>query len=189
MSFLKTLQAQGLIDEKSRQKLSSFVDLLLEWNQRINLTGFRSRLEIEEILVGESILALRFLQVSGKTILDFGSGAGIPGLVWALSNPTVLLTSVESTQKKVAFQKEVLRQTGSEAEILWGRFPESVEARSFDVITSRAIRFSANSWDAARSLLNSGGQMVRFAIRGTERKGWVRHSLSDRSDLLVSASA
>ena len=113
LSFLKTLQAQGLIDEESRQKLSSFTDLLLEWNQRINLTGFRSRHEIEEILIGESILAsYAFLEISGKTILDFGSGAGIPGLVWALSDPTVLLTSVESTQKKVAFQKEVLRQTG-----------------------------------------------------------------------------
>ena len=64
MSFLKTLQAQGLIDEKSRQKLSSFADLLLEWNQRINLAGFRSRLEMEEILIGESILSLLFLQLS-----------------------------------------------------------------------------------------------------------------------------
>lgn len=188
MSFLKTLQAQGLIDEESRQKLSSFADLLLEWNQRINLTGFQNRLEIEEILIGESILALRFFQVSGKSILDFGSGAGIPGLVWALSDSTVVLTSVESTQKKVAFQKEVLRQTGSEAEILWGRFPEVVPARFFDVITSRAIRFSADSWDIARSLLNPGGKMVRFAVRGANPEGWLRHSLSDRSDLLVSES-
>lgn len=186
MSFLITLQAQGLIDEKSRQKLNAFADLILEWNQRINLTGFQNRLEIEETLIGEAVLALRFFQVSGKSVLDFGSGAGIPGLVWALSDPTVFLTSVESTQKKVAFQKEVLRQTRTEAEILWGRFPDAVALRSFNIITSRAIRFSADLWDRARCLLSPGGRMVRFAARGVKQQGWERHSLSDRSDLLVS---
>src|SRR5262245_31411036 len=162
MNFLKTLQAQGLIDDTAYQNLQVFVSLILEWNSKINLTGFKIREEIEEILIGEAVFALKAVPVAGRSILDFGSGAGIPGLVWTLCNPTSKVTSVESRQKKVAFQKEVLRETQRVAEVIWGRFPEAVGGRHFDVVVTRAIRFSPALWLDAQKLLNPGGIMVRF---------------------------
>ncbi len=188
MSFLRTLLERGLINESSIPKLERFVDLILEWNERINLTGLRNRLEIEEILVGDAVLSLQFVPVSSREILDFGSGAGIPGLVWALCNPLAKVTSVESRQKKAAFQKEVLREVGAEAEILLGRFPEAVFGRRYDIVVSRAIRFSPALWERARGLLRPGGSLVRFSTPSFPAEGWSEHSLSGRSKLLVSRS-
>jgi 16S rRNA (guanine527-N7)-methyltransferase len=189
VSFLKTLLAQGLIDQPALQKLHIFVDLILEWNQRINLTGFHQQEEIEEILIGEALLALKFLWISGQSILDFGSGAGIPGIVWALCDPSANVTSIESRQKKVAFQKEVLRQTGATAEVIWGRFPEATPRREFDMIATRAIRISPVLWSDAKATLKSGGKLVRFGL-ATDPVGeeWSRYFLSNRSDLLVSTN-
>jgi 16S rRNA (guanine527-N7)-methyltransferase len=185
MSFLKTLLAQGLINEGALQRLGRFVDLILEWNGKINLTGLRNRAEIEEILIGEAVLALQFIPISSREILDFGSGAGIPGLVWALCEPDARVTSLDSTQKKVAFQKDVLRETGGRAEILWGRFPKAVGGRHFDIVVSRALRFSPVHWEEAAKLLYSGGHLVRFTTPGPAQKNWTAYTLSERSNLLV----
>src|SRR5262249_21636393 len=131
---LQHWKAQGRIDSAAFEKLSSFVNLLLEWNSRINLTGFRTASEIEDILIEPCIAALEALQFPGKSVLDFGSGAGIPGLVWAACLPDLSVTSLEIRQKKAAFQKEVLRKSGIHAEVIAGRFPDAVGDRKFDVI-------------------------------------------------------
>lgn len=188
MSFLRTLQARGLISESALPRLERFVDLILEWNERINLTGLRNRSEIEEILVGDAVLSLRFIPVSSRDVLDFGSGAGIPGLVWTLCDPSAKVTSVESRQKKVAFQKEVLRTIGAKADIVCGRFPEVVEGRRYDIVVSRAIRFSPALWESARGFLRVGGILVRFSKLASSEEGWEAHPLSGRSKLLVSRS-
>src|SRR5687768_12888200 len=109
MALLKQWKSEGLLTQISYEKLTLFLDLLEEWNPKINLTGLRSRAEIEEILIGESILASRACPLTGRRVLDVGSGAGIPGIVWKLYDPSIDLTSVESRAKKIGFQKEVLR--------------------------------------------------------------------------------
>ena len=174
------------LSKETQQRLSDFAALILEWNQRINLTGFRTIAEIEQVLIGECVQALPYLEIAGKTVLDFGSGAGIPGLVWAVCQPTVRLTSLEVRQKKVAFQKEAARELQIPSEIICGRFPEAVAGRKFDVIVSRAIRFSPTLWKDARGLLNAGGLIARFASHGDPEEGWESISISDRSALLIS---
>ena len=189
MNYLEMLSAQGLIDKSAFQKLSLFVDLILQWNERINLTGLKSRPQIEEVLVGEAVLALPHLRISGKSVLDFGSGAGIPGIVWAICDRKARITSVESRQKKVAFQKEVARETELAVEILSGRFPEAVQDRSFDVIATRAIRFSPSLWNAARNMLLPDGRLIRFSNpRSKPEEGWQAIPLSKRAQLLILGS-
>lgn len=173
------------INADTRGKLSLFVDLLLEWNARINLTGFGTRAEIEERLIEESVRALEVLWISGLRVLDFGSGAGIPGIVWAACEPSAVVTSLEIRQKKIAFQKEALRFAGIRAEIVQGRFPEAVAGRQFDVIVTRAIRFSPSLWKPAVSLLAPGGRLVRFASAGSREEGWDTFDIGGNAALLV----
>jgi 16S rRNA (guanine527-N7)-methyltransferase len=187
MNYLETLSAQGLIKSEVFQKLSLFIDLILLWNDRINLTGLKSRPQLEEVLVGEAVLALPYLTISSRDVLDFGSGAGIPGLVWAICDPTARIVSLESRQKKIAFQKEVVREACLKAEIICGRFPEAVHDRSFDVIASRAIRFSPMLWDDALKMLRPDGRLVRFVTPNAEvEPSWRAVSISDRARLLIS---
>jgi 16S rRNA (guanine(527)-N(7))-methyltransferase RsmG len=183
---LKEWKAQGRINSSALEKLSYFVNLLLEWNTRINLTGFHTISEIENVLIDPCIAALDMLPVSAKNVLDFGSGAGIPGLVWSACRPDLNITSLEIRQKKVAFQKEVLRKTGVRAEVLAGRFPEAVRTRRFDVVATRAIRFSPELWDSARALLNPGGMMLRFASEASPHAGWTSVKIADKSFVLFS---
>lgn len=174
------------LSESVLQKLSGFATLIQEWNGRINLTGFRTLEEIEDVLIGESLLALPFLPVDGKSVLDFGSGAGIPGLVWAITEPSARITSLEIRQKKIAFQKEVSRELGIQVEIVRGLFPDAVAGRRFDFIVSRAIRLSPSLWRQGSDLLSSGGALIRFGARDALEQGWESIPISDRSSLLIS---
>jgi 16S rRNA (guanine527-N7)-methyltransferase len=139
---------------------------------------------METVLIGESILAAHALPLSGKEVLDFGSGAGIPGLVWAIYDSTVQITSLEIRARKIAFQKEVARNLDLYVEILLGRFPDAVERRKFDVITTRAVRVSPELWKNARVLLKSGGSLIQFAKSGARLEGWDSIPISNRSCIL-----
>jgi 16S rRNA (guanine527-N7)-methyltransferase len=185
MALLKQWSSEGLLSPAAFENLTRFVDLLAEWNQRINLTGLGSREEMESLLIGESILCARAFPMSGKRVLDFGSGAGIPGLVWAIHDPSIRLSSVEIREKKVAFQKEVIRTIGLDAEVLKGIFPQAVKGRQFDVIATRAIRFSSKLWGESVPLLAPGGSFVHIASPHAKEIGWSSLPVSDRTSLLV----
>ena len=186
------MQWKDNLSPSSLDKLSSFTDLIPLWNSRINLTGYRTRQEIDGLLIGESVLAILKLQKegiakAGSTILDFGSGAGIPGLVWALLNPSIQITSLEIRQKKIAFQKEVVRELDLKARIMLGKFPEAVADERFDLIVSRAIRFEPKIWDKGRPLLNAGGLFVRFSAGNVRESEWQSIPVSDRTSLQISS--
>ncbi len=185
MSILKQWKDEARLSEEAFARLSLFRDLILEWNPRINLTGFKDAHQIEEVLIGEAVLASREVSLEGKTVLDFGSGAGVPGLIWGMTVPGIVLTSLEVRQKKVAFQKEVLRSTGIQAEIVCGLFPGAVSDRTFDVIATRAVRISPGLYRDAVRLLSPGGLLLRFARSGAIESGWTSIPLSTRSSLLV----
>jgi 16S rRNA (guanine527-N7)-methyltransferase len=185
MTLLKQWRSEGLLSPAAFEKLTRFLDLLVEWNERINLTGFRSREDMETLLISESILVAREFPLSGKRVLDFGSGAGIPGLVWVLYDPSIQLTSVEIREKKVAFQKEVVRQLGLQAEVSRGTFPQIVKTRQFDIIATRAIRFSDRLWDEAIPLLAPGGSLIHISGPNSNAEGWTSLPVSPRTTLLI----
>lgn len=186
------MQWKDNLSTASIAKLSAFTDLILRWNSRINLTGYRTREEIDELLIGESVLAMRGLQNAGcindgSSILDFGSGAGIPGLVWAIMDLPIEITSLEIRQKKIAFQKEVVRDLGLKVRIMLGKFPESIWNERFDLIVSRAIRFDPKIWDQGRPLLNPDGRFVRFATANVIETGSEAIPVSDKTSLQISS--
>src|ERR1700678_3008771 len=80
-------------------KLSFYLDLLLKWNARTNLTAIRDPEEIVRRHFGESLFAAQHLSPSTSTLLDLGSGAGFPGLPIALLHPEIAVTLAESQNK------------------------------------------------------------------------------------------
>jgi 16S rRNA (guanine527-N7)-methyltransferase len=151
----------------------------------VNLTGLGSRSEMEEVLIGESLLAAQVLPISGKRVLDVGSGAGIPGIVWAIYDPTIRLTSLEIREKRVAFQKEAQRDLRLNIEVLKGTFPHAVAGRNFDWIATRAVRYTSAFEKQAVSLLSAGGRLVRFAGANAAEDGWECQRLTPRASILV----
>jgi 16S rRNA (guanine527-N7)-methyltransferase len=120
-------------------RLSTYLDLLLKWNTRTNLTAIRDPEEIVRRHFGESIFAALHLDPAATTLLDFGSGAGFPGLPIALFHPKIQVTLAESQNKKATFLREVVRTLGLPTEIWAARVEIMPESRHFHTVTLRAV--------------------------------------------------
>jgi 16S rRNA (guanine527-N7)-methyltransferase len=119
-------------------QLSQYLDLLLKWNARTNLTAIRDPEEIIRRHFGESLFAAQHIGPCA-TLLDFGSGAGFPGLPIALLRPEIAVTLAESQNKKATFLREVVRTLGLSVEIWPARAETMPESRQFHTVTLRAV--------------------------------------------------
>jgi 16S rRNA (guanine527-N7)-methyltransferase len=120
-------------------KLSLYLDLLLKWNARTNLTAIRDPHEIVTRHFGESLFAAQHIGPCG-TLLDLGSGAGFPGLPIALLHPEIRITLAESQNKKFTFLREAVRTLNLQNVEIWPARAESMPpARQFHTVTMRAV--------------------------------------------------
>ena len=152
-------------------QLSAYLDLLLKWNARTNLTAIRDPEEIVRRHFGESLFAashlpLENLDVSTPdpgaiTLLDIGSGAGFPGLPVALLRPGVQVTLAESQNKKAAFLREAVRSLNLPNVEVWAARAETMPAnRQFRVVTLRAVDNMEAALSAARVRVAPGGLLA-----------------------------
>jgi 16S rRNA (guanine527-N7)-methyltransferase len=119
-------------------QLSTYLDLLTKWNARTNLTAIRDPEEIVRRHFGESLFAATHLGECA-TLLDFGSGAGFPGVPIQLLRPDLQVTLAESQGKKAAFLREVCRHLALPTEIFAARVETMPPDRQFDVVILRAV--------------------------------------------------
>jgi 16S rRNA (guanine527-N7)-methyltransferase len=130
-------------------KLSLYLDILLKWNARTNLTAIRDPEEIVRRHFGESLFAAPRIGPC-DTLLDLGSGAGFPGLPIALLHPEIRVTLAESQNKKSTFLREVARTLDLENTEIWPARAESMPpARRFHTVTMRAVDNMAAAITAA----------------------------------------
>lgn len=120
------------------KQLAQYLELILKWNARINLTAIRTPEEIVQRHFGESLfVGLRL--GSCTTLLDFGSGAGFPGVPIQIARPDVEVTLAESRSKKAAFLQEVVRALDIRTAV-WSHRVETMQAsRRFHTVTLRAV--------------------------------------------------
>ena len=133
------------------QQLSVYLDLLVRWNERTNLTAVRSPEEMVRRHFGESLFAGQHLgEPLPDTLLDLGSGAGFPGMPIALLHPSIRVTLAESQNKKATFLREVVRTLGlSNVEVWAGRAEALPAGRMFHTVTLRAVDNMAAALEAA----------------------------------------
>lgn len=143
-------------------QLATYLELILKWNARTNLTAVRTPEEIVRRHFGESLFAGAHLEAelganlgaklgaklgaesdaeSGEspTLLDYGSGAGFPGLPIQLLRPDLAVTLAESQGKKAAFLREAVRNLGLATEVWAGRVESMPPARRFHTVALRAV--------------------------------------------------
>jgi len=145
------------------RQVSIYLDLLLLWNARINLTAVGDPEEIITRHFGESFFAARQLfspDAPAGTAIDIGSGAGFPGFPLKIFAPSLDLTLVESNSKKVAFLREVMRalDLATGVRVLNSR-AEDVET-SGSLVTLRAVERFENALPIARKLLAPNGRIA-----------------------------
>lgn len=142
-------------------QLSIYLDLLLKWNARTNLSAIRTPHEIVQRHFGESLFAAHHLP-PGNTLLDLGSGAGFPGLPIALAHPNLKVTLAESQNKKASFLREVIRTLNLPIDV-WAARAETLPAdRRFDIVTLRAVDQPTLALTTAHTLLNPAGSILHL---------------------------
>ena len=156
------------ICDDSIDKLIVYLDLLIRWNQKINLTAVRSPQECVTRHFGESLLLSRINPLKGS-LLDIGSGAGFPGLAIKVIAPELDVFLLEPIGKKRAFLKEVARSCGfHKVNVLETRLEEYSQSQSkasFDIITVRAVGGLVPLFPATQALLKSGGSLCLWVGR------------------------
>lgn len=143
-------------------QLSLYLDLLLKWNARTNLTAIREPEEIVRRHFGESLFAGVHLP-KASTLLDFGSGAGFPGLPIQLLRPELAVTLAESQNKKATFLREAVRTLGLKTMIWADRVEAMPASHQFDIVTLRAVDYMAVALAAAEPRVRPGGIMAVLA--------------------------
>jgi 16S rRNA (guanine527-N7)-methyltransferase len=153
---------------RAGEQFAAYLELLLFWNSRLNLTAVRQPVEIVRRHLIESIQCAQLLP-EAKTLLDFGSGAGLPGVPIAVVRPEIHVTLGESQGKKAAFLREAVRTLNLNADVYDGRVEKMAEERLFDVVTLRAVDRMEEASRVAVRRLHADGWLVVFATAGTER--------------------
>ena len=143
-------------------QLSVYLDLLLKWNAKTNLTAIREPEEIVQRHFGESLFAGRQLSPC-RTLLDYGSGAGFPGVPIQLLRPEVAVTLAESQNKKATFLREVVRSLGLSTEVWGKRVGEMPATRTFDAVCMRAVDSMEMAMPEAGSRVSRGGELLVLA--------------------------
>jgi 16S rRNA (guanine527-N7)-methyltransferase len=151
------------VDSALGGKFEAYLSLILRWNARINLTAIRDEEGILSRHFVESILCARALPAGIATLLDFGSGAGFPGIPIALCRPEIAVTLAESQGKKAAFLCEAVRVLALPAKVHSGR-AETLTA-SFDCVTLRAVDRMPQAVKAASRLVAPHGWLALMTTR------------------------
>ena len=188
------------LDEKAVESFNLYLQALLKWNQKINLTAIRSEKGIVLKHFLDSLSAHLYLP-KHSSILDIGSGAGFPGIPLKIIRPTSEMTLIDSVRKKVDFQRHIIRMLGLKGmETIHGRVQDKEICQSlggrFDVILSRAFSDLQTLLVLSFPFLKEGGRVI--AMKGevesneirllTETKG-PRYRLRETAHLTLPFSA
>lgn len=148
------------LNNEALQRLIRYAELLQLWNSRVNLTAIRDEAGIVDRHLMEGIFAASLVPVGVRTVLDFGSGAGIPGLPIVILRPALQVTLAESNGKKAAFLREVARQLELPVNIHGERINYRITQAGFDLVTMRAVDRLAAAVLPASVQLAEGGQLM-----------------------------
>lgn len=122
------------------QSLKPYAALLREWTKKINLVSPDTLETLEERHFKDCAQLLSFLPLEPTTILDVGSGAGLPGLVLAILAPHHTFTLAESDTRKAAFLLTVVQSLGLKNVKVWAKRVEDIPtSETFTIITARAF--------------------------------------------------
>jgi 16S rRNA (guanine527-N7)-methyltransferase len=156
------------LTEDQHAKLSSYIDLLLETNQRMNLTRIADRAAAEVQHVGDALTVLPFLPEDTFRLADVGSGGGIPGVILAIARPDAKIVLLEATKKKAAFLQEVVTKLAlTNVKVIAERAETAGRSDlrdSRDIAVARAVGAMDFLVEWCLPLVKKGGKML--AMKG-----------------------
>lgn len=154
------LQSMGLAaDQNQQQQMLDYLALLQKWNRTFNLTAIRD----PDIMVSRQLLDSLSIHslLRGDTVLDVGSGAGLPGIPLAIMNPARAFTLLDTNSKKTRFLKQAkLELELGNVRVEKARVEQFQPRQRYDTITSRAFAALPDMLQLTRHLRAPGGSWL-----------------------------
>ena len=149
-------------------KLEKYYNLLIEWNEKINLTAITDKKDVYLKHFYDSLTLVKVIDLENvSSLCDLGTGAGFPGIILKIFFPNLKLTLVDSLNKRIKFLEVLVNELFLENVILiHGRAEEygKKNRECFDVVTARALSSFPILLEYSASLLKKGGRLI--AMRG-----------------------
>lgn len=161
------------LDENAEKRFEIYYNLLVSWNEKMNLTAIT---DPEGVLIKhfyDSLLFFKAAQVKkGAQIIDVGTGAGFPGLVLKIARPDIKLTLLDGLNKRLTFLEAVLKETGLDAELVHMRAEEGGKNKKYreryDFATARAVKVMPVLCEYCLPFVKTGGNFI--ALKGATGK-------------------
>lgn len=145
--FIQALEAEGIVlNDQQLKQFARYYTLLIEWNEKINLTAITNHDEVYLKHFYDSIMTLLHLPSNQEviTLCDVGAGAGFPSIPMKIVQPNLQVTIVDSLQKRIHFLNELISELELEGvHCVHGRAEEVGQdlnyREQFDIVTARAV--------------------------------------------------
>ncbi len=159
------------------EQIQLYLEELIRWNKKINLISAKNLRELLIRHILDSLVPSSYLEDS-CSLLDAGTGAGLPGIPLKILRPDLFVVLVESRRKKVAFNQHILNKLSlSKTEAIWSRiedaaFIQRFKENQFDGIISRAAMAEEIILKAGTTLLKERGKIIlmKGALEPSQQK-------------------
>lgn len=175
LNLLKTgADSLGVVlDDKALERFDTYAELLVFWNERINLTAITDPEGIVKKHFLDSLALLKYCDIkSDAKMIDVGTGAGFPGLAIKIARPDINITLMDSTQKKLTVIEDIMKKIDLDANIIHSRAEEAGHddtlREQYDFATARAVSNLRDLTEYCLPFVTIGGSFI--SMKGADAK-------------------
>ena len=152
------------------EKFEKYYNLLIEWNQKFNLTSITEKEKVELLHFKDSVLPHDLIK-NNSTVIDIGSGAGFPGIPLKIVREDLDITLVDSLLKRVGFLEEVIKTLELDGiRAIHKRAEDLDKKQKFDVATARAVAPLNVLCEYCLPFVKKGGFMLAYKSEDVEQE-------------------